>query len=289
MNRRLGLSAGLGSFALVLGATNMATATAATAGSADSTAASVHTEELTWTELRDRIAGGATTLLVPVGGTEQSGPHMVLGKHNVRVRAIAGQIAQALGHTLVAPVLAHVPEGALKPPTQHMRYPGTVSIPAAAFEAVLEATARSFTLHGVRHVVLLGDHGGYQANLVAVAARLNRAWASESKAGESKAGGPMPQAHALTTYYQTTQTAFVTELQRQGFRPAQIGQHAGLADTALSLAIDPALVRTGQLARTAPDAEGVTGDPRAATAELGRAGVRLVVEASVAELRRLTR
>lgn len=282
MNRRQGLSAGLGSFALGLGTANIAAATTAPADGATS----VHIEALTWTELRDRIAAGATTLLVPVGGTEQSGPHMVLGKHNVRVHALAGQIAQALGLTLVAPVLAHVPEGALRPPTQHMRYPGTLSIPAAAFEAVLEATARSFTLHGVRHVVFLGDHGGYQNNLVAVAARLNRAWATEAKAGQ---GGAAPQAHALTAYYQATQTAYVAELQRQGFRPAQIGQHAGLADTALSLAIDPALVRTGQLARTAPDAEGVTGDPRPATAELGRAGVRAVVETSVAEIRRLLR
>ena len=46
-------------------------------------------EELTWTELRDAIGAGATTILVPVGGTEQNGPHMALGKHNVRVRVLA--------------------------------------------------------------------------------------------------------------------------------------------------------------------------------------------------------
>ena len=50
----------------------------------------VYLEEMTSPELRDRIAAGATTALVPIGGTEQSGPHIVLGKHNVRARVLAG-------------------------------------------------------------------------------------------------------------------------------------------------------------------------------------------------------
>lgn len=248
-------------------------------------AGSLFIEELTWTELRDRIAAGMTTLLVPVGGTEQSGPHMVLGKHNVRVHALAGQIAQALGNALVAPVIAHVPEGQLRPPTSHMRYPGTISIPETTFETLLEATARSFQIHGFQHIVFLGDHGGYQSNLERVAARLEREWARQPKAGAL----PVAHAHALPEYYRATQTAYVAELERQGFNRAQIGIHAGLADTALALAIDPALVRQDQLARTAPDAAGVTGDPRQATAALGRAGARAVVDASVAAIRRITR
>jgi creatinine amidohydrolase len=248
-------------------------------------AGSLFIEELTWTELRDRVGAGMTTLLVPVGGTEQSGPHMVLGKHNVRVHALAGQIAQALGNALVAPVIAHVPEGQLRPPTSHMRYPGTISIPDATFEALLDATARSFALHGFRHIVFLGDHGGYQANLEHVAARLEREWAHPSRASAS----PAAHAHALPEYYRASQAAFAAELERQGYSRAQIGIHAGLADTALALAIDPALVRQDQLTRTAPDAAGVTGDPRQATAALGRSGVRAVVDASVLAIRRLTR
>ncbi|MDE1951115.1 MAG: creatininase family protein, partial [Burkholderiales bacterium] len=80
-------------------------------------AASVQLEDLTWTELRDQVAAGTTTALVPVGGTEQSGPHMALGKHNVRVKALAARIAERLGRTVVAPVIAYVPEGAIDPPT----------------------------------------------------------------------------------------------------------------------------------------------------------------------------
>src|SRR5688572_10309737 len=109
--------------------------------------APVHLEELTWTELRDRVKSGATTVIVPIGGTEQNGPAMVLGKHNVRVKVLAGRIAAGLGEALVAPVLAYVPEGAIDPPTAHMRFAGTLSIPEAAFESTLEHAARSLRQH----------------------------------------------------------------------------------------------------------------------------------------------
>ena len=46
----------------------------------------VYLEELTWTEVRDALAAGTTTVIIPTGGTEQNGPHMVLGKHNYLVR-----------------------------------------------------------------------------------------------------------------------------------------------------------------------------------------------------------
>ncbi|MBV9152357.1 MAG: creatininase family protein, partial [Alphaproteobacteria bacterium] len=71
----------------------------------------VFLEELTWTELRDQIRAGKTTVIVPIGGTEQNGSHMALGKHNFRVRFLSEKIARMLGNALVAPVIAYVPEG----------------------------------------------------------------------------------------------------------------------------------------------------------------------------------
>ena len=50
---------------------------------------SVMLEALTWTELRDRVREGRTTIIVPIGATEQNGPHMTLGKHNRRVALLA--------------------------------------------------------------------------------------------------------------------------------------------------------------------------------------------------------
>jgi creatinine amidohydrolase/Fe(II)-dependent formamide hydrolase-like protein len=77
---------------------------------------SVLLEELTWTEVRDAVRAGKTTIIVPAGGTEQNGPHMALGKHNARVKILAQDIARQLGDALVAPVIAYVPEGAIARP-----------------------------------------------------------------------------------------------------------------------------------------------------------------------------
>ena len=237
---------------------------------------SVYLEDMTWTELRDRIAAGSTTVLVPIGGTEQSGPHMVLGKHNVRVRFLAGQIAQRASGTVVAPVLAYVPEGAIAPPQAHMRFAGTISIPDATFEAVLEGAARSFKQHGFRHVVFLGDHGGYQQLEAHVAQRLNHEWARD----------PSCRVHALPEYYQATQSLYEAELLKKGLTRDEIGTHAGLADTSLSLAVDPSLVRADALNQAAQAGQrgGVYGDPRRASAELGRIGVKRIVDSSVTAL-----
>jgi creatinine amidohydrolase len=239
-------------------------------------AASPYLEELTWTELRDQLKAGTTTVLIPVGGTEQNGPHIVLGKHNVRVRALAGLIAKRLSHAVVAPVMAYVPQGNINPPAGHMRFTGTISISDTAFESALESTARSFCQHGFRDVVFLGDHGSYQKNLGHVAAKLNREWATPASC----------RAHALLDYYRAAQAGHAELLQAKGYSVNEIGTHAGLADTALSMAVDPSLVRTERAKTTPPQAtEGVYGDPRRATAELGQLGVNRVVEISVQRLR----
>jgi Uncharacterized protein, putative amidase len=54
----------------------------------------VFLEDLTWTELRDLTASKSVVIIVPVGGTEQNGPHMTLGKHNVRVKVLSEKIAR---------------------------------------------------------------------------------------------------------------------------------------------------------------------------------------------------
>jgi creatinine amidohydrolase/Fe(II)-dependent formamide hydrolase-like protein len=239
--------------------------------------ATVILEELTWTEVRDLIRNGGTTIIVPTGGTEQNGPHMALGKHNVRVKALSTAIARALGSTLVAPVVAYVPEGGLTPPTGHMRYPGTATVPEPVFEAVLEAAARSFAVAGFRDIVFLGDSGGNQAGQAAVARRLNRAWA-----------GTPTRAHAIDAYYQASTAGGRALLRSRGFSDAEIGSHAGALDTSLMLAVDPTLVRQDRL-RAAPSPgawEGADGNPSRASLELGRAAVEDIVTQTVEAIRR---
>lgn len=126
---------------------------------------SVYLEELTWTEVRDGIKGGKTTVILPTGGTEQNGPHMVLGKHNFIIRHTSGEIAKRLGNALVAPVLSFVPEGSVDPPSGHMRVAGTITLPDEFFMKVTEWATRSFRSHGFTDVVLIGGSGGNQAGL----------------------------------------------------------------------------------------------------------------------------
>ena len=238
---------------------------------------SVVLEELTWTELRDEIAAGRTTIIVPIGGTEQNGPHMVLGKHNVRVKALSERIARALGNALVAPVLAYVPEGAAAPPTAHMRFPGTITMADDTYARVLEAAARSFRLHGFRDIVFLGDHGGYQKIDKAVATRLNGEWASSPA-----------RVHAIDEYYRATEIEYPQALKRQGYRDDEIGTHAGLADTSLALAVDPRLVRADRLQAGNPvaTADGVHGNPNRSSAALGQLGVDIIVAQTVGAIRK---
>ena len=239
--------------------------------------ASVFLEELTSPELAATILAGKTTILVPIGGTEQNGPHMVLGKHNVRAKVLAGKIARELDDALVAPVIAYVPEGGVNPPTGHMRYPGTITVPADVYRRVLDSAARSFRLAGFRDIVFLGDHGDYQRDNETVARQLNREWA----------GSPV-RVVAVVEYYRAATDGFARNLKERGYSDAEIGLHAGLADTALALAVDPGLVRADQQRSTPAAAAppGVSGDPRRATAELGQPGIDAIVTQSVAAIRK---
>src|ERR1700686_1824224 len=125
-----------------------ACALAAASTIAQTPPSSVFIDDLTWTELRDGIVAGKTTIIVPIGATEQNGPWMALGKHNVRAKVLSEKIARVLGNAVVAPGMCYVPEGQVDPPTQHMKFPGTITVPDATFEKTLEYAARSFMRAG---------------------------------------------------------------------------------------------------------------------------------------------
>lgn len=237
-------------------------------------------EELTWTELRDVIKAGKTTAIIPVGGVEQSGPDVALGKHNVRARILSEKIARALGNALVAPVIPYVPEGGISPPTSHMRFPGTLTIPADAFRKTVESAAMSLKLAGFKDVVLLGEHGSYQSDLGAVADQLNRSWA-----------GSPARAHFVPDYYRGATSGFAQTLRGRGYSAGEIGTHAGLADTSLMLAVDPRQVRSDALrsGQNLDAANGVYGDPRRSSAELGQIAVDAIVGRTVEDVKAAVR
>ena len=235
---------------------------------------SVFLEELTWTEVRDAIAAGKTTVIIPTGGTEQNGPHMALGKHNFLVKYKAGEIAARLGNALVAPVVAYVPEGDVNPPTGHMRYSGTITTPQDVFVKVLEFAARSFRQHGFVDVVFIGDSGGNQEGQRIAAAALNTEWATT----------PV-RVHHITAYYPGRGDDWVVS---QGVSAADVGTHAGTHDTASLMYINPSMLRFDKMVvGKAGDGNGHVGNPAKATALFGRRILEMQIEDAVTQIREL--
>ncbi len=239
-------------------------------------AGSVHMEELTWVELRQAVRAGATVAIVPTGGVEQNGPHMALGKHNYIVRHTAGRIAETLGNALVAPVVSYVPEGAISPPTGHMAFAGTISVPETVFAGILTAAARSLRAHGFKAIAFVGDSGGNQRTQARVAAMLDAEWASAG----------VRVLHVGDYYAANGQIAWL--MARGETRPA-IGTHAGIRDTSELMAVFPEGVRTA-VARPQGGAfsepTGVNGDPSRASAARGVEMLRLKIDAAVRQIRR---
>jgi creatinine amidohydrolase/Fe(II)-dependent formamide hydrolase-like protein len=137
---------------------------------------SVLIEELTWMEVRDAIKAGKTTAIVGTGGIEQNGPYVATGKHNYVLQATTEAIARKLGNALVAPIVKFVPEGDIEPPTDHMKYPGTISLREETFKLLLTDICSSLKQHGFKDIILIGDSGGNQNGMKEVAEGLNKKW-----------------------------------------------------------------------------------------------------------------
>jgi creatinine amidohydrolase len=144
--------------------------------------ASIWLEELTWMEVRDLMKAGTTTIIVPTGGVEQNGPYLAAGKHNYVLQATCPAIAKKLGNALCAPIVPFVPEGEIDPPTEHMKYPSTISLTEATYRAMLTDIASSLKSHGFERIVLIGDSGGNQGGMKAVATDLTARWAGSKTA-----------------------------------------------------------------------------------------------------------
>jgi hypothetical protein len=134
---------------------------------------------MTRVEVRSALARGYTTVIVPSGGIEQNGPHMVLSKHDYIVGWSAVEIAKELGRTLVAPVIPYVPEGDYDPPTGHLRFPGTIGIPEEVYAGMLEGIARSLKAGGFKTICFIADHAGSLKPQTEVAERLSREWGKQ--------------------------------------------------------------------------------------------------------------
>jgi creatinine amidohydrolase/Fe(II)-dependent formamide hydrolase-like protein len=223
-------------------------------------------EELTWTEIRDAMAAGYTTVIIPTGGTEQNAPHMVMGKHNYVITFAADLLARRLGNALIAPTIAYVPEGDYDNPDFQA---GVISA-RASFQPLMEAAAKSLKVHGFTDILIIGDNGGNQNGIRAVTEKLN---------GELAGSGTT--VYGLTDYYDRGQDYSRVWLQAlHGYEMATIGTHAGITDTSAMMYVFPDGIRREKIT---PEAEGQSGNPTLASVDIGRMVVNFKVLAAHAQ------
>jgi creatinine amidohydrolase len=186
-----------------------------------------------WDELtREELAALApeALLVVPVGSTEQHGPHLATGTDALLATAIAERAAAAATRPatiLLAPTLAF---GAS---AHHLPFGGTLSLDVATFQLVLRDLLTSAASAGVRHVFLLNGHGGNAAACAIAVAEASR------ELGLVAA------------------TAMPSDLVDAAEIEGPVKGHAGSFETSLVLALDADRVRP-ELARPSPGGEART-------------------------------
>ena len=244
----------------------------------------VDLELMTYPEVAAAMQHGKTTVLIYTGGTEQRGPHAVLGGHTLVARRASVEIARQLGNALVAPVLPYSVAGSHLNP----KWPGSVNLPGPVFSTVTEAIVDSMVVNGFKHIVLMGDHGGGQQELKALALRLDRKYAPKGT-----------RIHFCGDVYEKTRKDVDAWIAQHGLPAAT---HGGIPDTSVLMFLggdayvrkdklvagDP-VISTGQRATAPPVNNGVTGDPRLSTPEMGKVFFDIQVRNAVAQIRALTR
>jgi len=229
---------------------------------------SVWLEELTWMEIRDAIAAGKTTVIIPTGGIEQNGPYVAMGKHNWVLQGACEAIARALGDALCAPIVKFVPEGNIERPTGHMRYPGTISLRQETFEAMLDDIGSSLKAHGFKHIIYIGDSGGNQSGMKAVAERQNARWGR-------------PVAHFIPEFYDYPGVRAFME-RELGIMQGNDGIHDDYQITALMMTVDPTVVRYDQRVKAGKATiNGVSIAPKEQTIEVGKKLMQFRVDVTV--------
>jgi creatinine amidohydrolase len=230
---------------------------------------------LVWPEVEALLARGATTAVIALGSTEQHGPHLPFATDTLVADALAERFCARVPEAVRLPA---VPFGCA---SEHLAFPGTLSLGPETLAAVLADLAASLARHGFRHITVFSAHGGNARLLREVAPALARA--ARGTAVHLLGGvGAGP--------------ALLAEAARAGVSAAAAGQHAGELETSMLLALAPGDVRTARaepgpetlpadpealfypdLRRHAPN--GVVGDPRGADA--GRAAAYLDAWANV--------
>ncbi|MEZ5285870.1 MAG: creatininase family protein [Vicinamibacterales bacterium] len=254
-------------------------------GAAAARTPNVEFDMMTWPEVKAALQAGKTTALVYNGGTEQRGPQNVNGGHTLMARETVRAIALKLGNAIAAPVLPFSPNRA------SADLPGTIGLTNEIFAAINEQVAEELIKTGFKNVVLMGDHGGGQQQLAEIAKALTAKHASEGV-----------KVVFCDEVYAKANGDFDAWLKENGYPSSA---HAGIPDTSemLYLGGDKGWVRKDKVkdalgdpvpppgqrpAAGAPRVNnGITGDGRRSTAELGKKLFEMKVDYAVRQIRAL--
>jgi creatinine amidohydrolase len=211
---------------------------------------------MTWPEVAEAVGAGATTVVLPLGATEQHGPHLPLGTDTIRAAALADRLAERLGPgCLVAPPL---PFGCSD---EHSGFPGLLGLGHETLAHVVLDLARRLTGWGIRRLVVLSAHGGNGEALGLAVALLRR---------------ELPDLEVRTKgHLETVSPALLEVARRDGIPANDVGLHAGEGETSEMLNLRPGLVRLDYCA------PGFTGDMEAVLGKLRGAGLRPVTDNGV--------
>ena len=245
-----------------------------------SNAPQVEFELMTWPEVASALAAGKTTALFYTGGTEQRGPQNVNGGHNLMGRATVRAIALKLGNAIAMPVLPYTPNNA------SAALPGTIGLTPEILGAVLERVAEQAIVTGFKNVILMGDHGGGQPEVYrTVAEKLDGKYARQGI-----------HVYYCDEVYAKANADFDKWLANHGYPPSE---HAGIPDTSEMLYLGGDVWVRRDLIKTAvgepmpgagrgPTASrnGIVGDARRSSAELGKVLFDMKVDYAVAQIRR---
>ena len=122
-------------------------------------------ERMTWHDVRDAMAAGKRTVIIPIAAMEQHGPHMAIGTDTFLGYETSVRLARALGDALVAPAIS------IGYSVGHLPMPGTVTISEETLIIVIREVVESLVHHGFTDVVMVVSHGGNFAALRAVVPR----------------------------------------------------------------------------------------------------------------------
>ncbi|MBP1922051.1 creatinine amidohydrolase [Halorubrum alkaliphilum] len=119
----------------------------------------------TWPDLRDRLTEESTAI-VPLGSTEQHGPHLPLATDHLIAEALATAAAEETG-------IPRTPTVDIGVSPHHRQFPGTLWVDPPAFRDYVESFTRNLTYHGIDRVVYVNAHGGNVSHLREVGRRLH--------------------------------------------------------------------------------------------------------------------